>query len=95
MNIFFQSKPDNINLKELELSVLRIKGICSLHDVHIWTMDGDYYIMTIHIVVKDESSNKEIQQVKKEIREIRNALNIQHVTIEREYESENCALDAC
>lgn len=95
LNIFLQSKPENINLEELQLSLLKIRGIRSLHDVHMWTMDGDYYIMTLHMVVHDETANKEIQRMKKEIRELSRSLNIQHLTIETEFESENCDLGTC
>jgi len=95
IRIFLQGKPENIDLEEFKEKLEHIDGLRSLHDLHIWTMDGAFYVMTLHIVLKDEIENQEIIRIKNQIREISNLNNIQHITIEIEFENENCELEDC
>lgn len=95
IRIFLQGKPDNINLSTFKEKLLHIAGLHSVHDLHIWTMDGVFYVMTLHMVVKDNIEKDEIVRIKSEIRNISQINNIQHVTIEVEFENENCELEKC
>ncbi|MDQ3395783.1 MAG: cation diffusion facilitator family transporter [Bacteroidota bacterium] len=95
IRIFLQGKPENIDLQVFKDSLMRIDGLNSVHDLHVWTMDGAFYVMTLHMVVDDDIDNQEILNIKNKIREISNSNNIQHITIEVEFESENCTLEKC
>ncbi|CAN5206488.1 cation diffusion facilitator family transporter [soil metagenome] len=95
IRIFLQGKPENFDLEKLNSRFLSLKNLISLHDVHVWTMDGAYYVMTLHIVVKDDITNEEILVLKSQIRETCHQMEIEHVTIEVEFESEKCELQQC
>jgi cobalt-zinc-cadmium efflux system protein len=95
IRIFLQGKPENFDMEKLNSSLLKLNNLLSLHDVHVWTMDGAYYVMTLHIVVKDNISNEEILVLKSQIREACHHMDIEHVTIEVEFESEKCELEQC
>jgi cobalt-zinc-cadmium efflux system protein len=88
--IFLQGTPLNINLDEIKKKILDIHGIKDIHAIHTWTMDGVYNIMTMHIVLKDQMSTQAINDIKKEIRHCLHHLNIQHLTIETEFDGEAC-----
>jgi cobalt-zinc-cadmium efflux system protein len=95
IRIFLQGKPDNFDMEKLNSRLLSVQNLLSLHDVHVWTMDGAYYVLTLHIVVKDDISNEDILILKSQIREVCHQMDIEHVTIEVEYESEKCELEKC
>jgi cation diffusion facilitator family transporter len=78
--ILLQGVPDNISSIEIIQKIEAINGIISTHDVHIWSLDGESHVMTLHIVTN--SPNKE--KLKEKIINIALEYNINHITIEFE-----------
>jgi cobalt-zinc-cadmium efflux system protein len=66
----------------------------STHHTHSWSLDGDRHVLTTHVVVSDEATKPEILQIKKEILAVTESKDFEHVTIEIEYENEQCRLKA-
>lgn len=91
--IILQGTPSGINLDEIHQTVLSITGVKNFHDCHSWSLDGNYNILSIHIVVEDNMSLKDLEQIKKEAKESFLKLGITHTTIEFETEDEIC--DPC
>jgi cobalt-zinc-cadmium efflux system protein len=95
VNVFLQATPLDINTVQLETILIEKLPIHSIHDWHLWTMDGEYNVLSFHVVVTDLLSSKDIISLKKHIREILKQHNIQHTTIEIEYQHEICELINC
>lgn len=95
MRIILQGSPESVNPEEVESSILAISDIDSIHDVHIWSADGEYNILTVHIVLKTSQSMEELQGLKTEIRKKLLTLGIQHSTIEFETVDEHCGMENC
>ena len=51
--------------------------------MHVWTLDGEVNILTIHIQLKNVNM-AEAQEIKSKVRDLLKDLNIQHATIETE-----------
>ena len=62
-----------------------------VHDVHAWSMDGEYNVMSLHLVLKDLTPQITVEKIKKDLRHSLEHLNVQHVTIETEFENEICS----
>ena len=88
--IILQGTPDNINEQDIRQQLLSVNGISSIHDLHLWTMDGEYNIMTVHVVAKPEA---DFSELKKTIKEILEKAGIHHPTIEMENENEDCGFE--
>ena len=84
--IMMQATPDNIDLDDLEKKLLGGEDVISIHDLHLWTMDGESHIMTLHIV----SNTTNPEQLKHDIIDIAKPFNIDHVTIEIEKSGIDC-----
>jgi cobalt-zinc-cadmium efflux system protein len=96
LRVILQGTPENINGEEIEKALLNIKGIESVHDLHLWSMDGEYNISSIHIVVGTNQDSSGIMNLKKQVRQIMKQFNIQHSTVEVEQNEENCEVrDNC
>jgi cobalt-zinc-cadmium efflux system protein len=93
--IFLQAKPENIDLDPLRKEISEIGDVISSHDYHLWSMDGEHAVLTIHAVVPDECSVEAMKVIKKDIRNLCHKYQVGHVTIEIEFESENCELEEC
>ena len=84
--IMLQATPDNIDLDDLEKKLCMVDEVISLHDLHLWTMDGESHIMTLHIV----SNTTTPERVKHNILDISKLFHIDHVTIEIEKPGIDC-----
>src|SRR5690606_7150914 len=65
-NILMQRKPDRIDESEIRKMILAVPGVKDLHDVRFWTMDGQYNVMTLHVVVEETQTVEQREQIKKE-----------------------------
>ena len=84
-NILLQAFPKNVDVKKLTKEIEAIDNVISIHDLHIWTQDGNSHVMTLHIVAE-----KNYETIKLKVREMVKAYNIDHVTIEFEGEDSAC-----
>jgi cobalt-zinc-cadmium efflux system protein len=90
--ILLQGAPLQVDQKEVRRKILSINGVKDIHDLHFWTMDGTYNIMTLHVVVAQNTSSTEMENLKSEVRHCLQHLNMKHITIEMELENSDCNL---
>ena len=83
LNILMQGVPDHINIEKIKQSLLEITGIKSVHDIHIWSLDGETDVFSGHIVVEDMYVQKS-DDMRKEIKRVLTGQHIEHSTIELE-----------
>lgn len=95
LHIILQGSPSNIDLTQVKKSILSIEGVDDVHDLHAWSIDGEYNVMTVHVVLMNPINMEEQQQLKLLIRERLHEQGIQHCTIEFERLGEECSLGDC
>lgn len=83
LDIFLEKTPEDIDIDELKIHLLKIKGVDDIHHIHVWSIDGYNNYATMHIV----SKAKDIKRIKKDIREELEEHNICHVILETEDEA--------
>lgn len=93
--VFLQQAPQDVNIERLQQSLLSIEGIASIHDIHLWSLDGESNVMTLHVVLKEDQSVAESHALKSRIRTLLNEKKIAHATIEIELMGEECELLHC
>ncbi|MEP3389323.1 MAG: cation diffusion facilitator family transporter [Reichenbachiella sp.] len=93
--IILQSIPPDVNTSALEEELKQIHHVAKVHDMHTWTMDGDYHVMTVHLVLDQDVDLDTGAIIKSKAREILKAGEIDHVTIELESHKEHCDLEEC
>jgi cobalt-zinc-cadmium efflux system protein len=84
INILMQGVPKHINLEAVKKDILSIKGIIGIHDIHIWSLEGETDVFTAHVVLDDETLKKQAEQTKQIIKETLLKHHIEHSTIEVE-----------
>ncbi len=93
--IFLQAIPPGIDVDKLEMCISDLEKVISTHDTHIWSMDGEYTIMSTHIVVSDSLPKSEYLQVKNRVKECCEDVGIHHITVEIEQDDEDCHSTDC
>ncbi|OHX65913.1 cation diffusion facilitator family transporter [Flammeovirga pacifica] len=90
--IFLQATPSNIDPNKIKERIKSLKGVFNIHDLHLWSLDGEFNIMSLHLVLDHNVNKNQAAHIKKEIRNIIQKDEIRHITIEIEWEDENCDL---
>lgn len=90
--IFLQGKPRDVDLHEIEKSLLNIEKVDSLHHTHSWSLDGENHVFTTHMVLNEIDSYSDVLAVKKEAKELLKKWGFAHYTIEVELDEESCSL---
>lgn len=93
--ILMQEVPRNVDLKALEAEIMRVTDVEGVHDVHVWSLDGEEHILSCHLVITRNLSLKEWEGIKNDTRLLCHKYNISHATIEPELEGEHCAPCDC
>ena len=90
VSIMLQEVPKNLDIENIRESILGIDEIESVHDLHLWSMDGENHILTLHIVYNDGYKYDPDNCIKKKVRDVALKFGINHVTIETE-SNEECS----
>lgn len=91
--ILLQGTPESLKQEDIRKKVLSVPGVIDMHDMHFWTMDGQYNVMTLHVVVPPDKTLEEIEQIKNEVKHCLIHLDVQHTTVEIESQNNNCYAD--
>ncbi len=65
------------------------------HHTRVWSLDGEHHVLTTHLVVDNGATREEVLQVKKAVIALAEDMDCERVTVEIEYEDEDCRMKAC
>jgi cobalt-zinc-cadmium efflux system protein len=88
ISILLEGVPKHINLEAVKQDIKSIKGVLDLHDIHIWSLEGETDVFSAHVVVDDETLEKQSVQTRQIIKETLEKHHIEHSTIELEGEGQ-------
>ncbi|MDY9917965.1 MAG: cation diffusion facilitator family transporter [Proteiniphilum sp.] len=91
LRIILQGSPSHLDMEEVKRSLLGIGEVQDVHDLHAWSVDGEYNVMTVHVVLRSALPMEEQHRLKLEIRDKLLSMGVQHCTIEFEVVDEECA----
>lgn len=83
LNIFLEGVPAHIDVDYIQSGLLSLSGVKGVHDIHVWSLDGETDMFTGHIVVDDEMLEK-ADETRKSIKDELTKHHIEHSTIELE-----------
>ncbi|MBN1449092.1 MAG: cation transporter [Bacteroidetes bacterium] len=90
--LFLQAVPDEIDLNNMEEEIRAVPCVQSVHHMHVWSLDGSRHVLSAHVVVHSNAKKDDVVAVKQHVKTIVLARNIEHLTIEVEYEDEHCVM---
>ncbi len=95
LKVVMQGIPTDVSTEKIKEELERMSGVDGIHDLHVWTMDGEYAVATLHMVCSEDSRINELQKMKDQAREILKEQNINHSTIEIHTKENDCVLKDC
>ncbi|MEP4669312.1 MAG: cation diffusion facilitator family transporter [Cyclobacteriaceae bacterium] len=95
MLVILQGIPEDVSLEDIKEKLKDISEITDVHDNHVWSLDGEYNILTIHLRLDKDYKLSEQTKLKEKVRSQLKDESINHITIEFEGQDENCELEDC
>ena len=95
MHVFLEGVPRDCSVECIEKEIIEKTGAKDVHHTHIWSLEGQKNMLSTHIVVSDKIDCNDIITIKQKVRDLMKEKGIDHVTIETEFESENCNNKGC
>lgn len=84
---------DQMSEQQLISKLVLNQKVLDVHHVHYWTLDGHSNYISLHVLLKEETSPKEHDEIIHDLKHQLEHLNFHHATIESEYQKcqgENC-----
>jgi cobalt-zinc-cadmium efflux system protein len=90
LNVLLQGVPKDMSIRDMEQSMSAVPDLLSVHHTHIWSLEGEKVLLSTHVLVRDDIGREAIIALKQHIKDTLRGKGIEHVTVEIEYESEEC-----
>lgn len=89
MDLFFDKVPKGLSVEQVKNALEGLPGVISVHHIHVWSLDGEQNLVTVHLV-----TNQDTASVKAQARAALDAIGVTHSTIETETEQEAASCDS-
>lgn len=86
VDILMQGTPREMRLEDIEECLRSIKGVCQVHDLHVWTLTSGKYLLSVHLVVSREDEPRPIIDAAQN--RLRERFGIGHTTVQVDPEDE-------
>ena len=93
LELFLQASPAEINIADIEKALLAIEDVKSTHHTHLWSLDGEHHVLSTHIVIDKNASKERLIEIKQHCKALFNEHHFEHITIEVEFEAEDCSMN--
>lgn len=92
VSILLQFSPSGVAADDVRAALLGIPGMQAVHELHLWTLDGQRAVLSAHIVGKPGVSPTELRREAEAL--LARRFNIEHTTLQTEQDGE-CAVLLC
>ncbi len=95
MEIFLEKAPNEPSIAEVKRVLVDNDAVIDVHHVHLWSLEGNIPIATLHAVVKTDLSTGDINVIQKKMHEKLARIGIAHATIQVEFIGMDCSYNDC
>ena len=90
LKLFAQSTPDAGLSENVRQALLAFNCVSGLHHFHLWSLDGESHVLTVHLTLKQILDSQQQINFKEEIKHHLEEFKLEHTTIEFEWPDEIC-----
>lgn len=91
LRVLLQYVPKDLSVEKVSEAIMAIESIDDVHDIHLWTLDGSYVLVSLHVVTDGATPLDDLEPLKARIRDVLKNLGVNHVTIELESPTTGCS----
>ncbi|MBD2860333.1 cation transporter, partial [Spongiibacter sp. KMU-158] len=90
LKLFLQGVPDKNLAKKIESKLKSIPEFQSFHHLHLWSLDGEHHVLTVHIELNASVSLEDQRTLKQRLSQELSEFDLSHTTVEFELDNEHC-----
>lgn len=90
IKLFLQAAPDNHTSERIRNTLLGFAEVNNIHHLHVWSLDGEHHVMTVHLELEQILDAKGQINLKMNIADKLQEFELEHTTIEFEFPNESC-----
>jgi cobalt-zinc-cadmium efflux system protein len=92
--ILMQMAPAEVKVDEIEKRLMHIQELKNVHHIHLWNLTDKVIHFECHLVLEEDKKVSETDEIQEKVRKVlHDEFDIEHVTIQFEYEpdhQQNC-----
>lgn len=94
LNILLEGTPRGMDLDRIEQTIRAVPGVCSVHDLHVWSIGSDTHSLSCHVGIEDMRASESAVMLEQIRAELNQRFHIHHTTIQ--FELNACeVVDGC
>lgn len=90
LRLFLQVSPDPQLQQQLAEELSALSFVESIHHLHLWSLDGEQHVLTMHVAIATPSDFEQQKQYKQQIAALLAPYRLSHTTVEFELSGEPC-----
>jgi len=94
LKLFLQGVPDQDLAKKVEEKLKNISEFKRFHHLHLWSLDGESHVLTVHIELEADIGLDDQRNLKRRLSETLAEFEFSHTTVEFELNDEPCRDDS-
>ena len=91
--IMMESAPSHVNPEAVKAALLRIEGVASVHDLHVWTISSGWVSLSAHVAKRPEAGSEALLTAARTL--LREKFGIEHLTLQIETAGGDCSTASC
>ena len=88
--LFLQVSPSPALQQEIETALKQLEFVKAVHHLHLWSLDGEQHVLTLHLEVVTPASLAGQLNYKQQIAALLAPYKLSHTTVEFEMDGEAC-----
>ncbi len=84
LNILLEGTPTGMELERIEAAIAAVPGVCSVHDLHVWSIGSDTHSLSCHVGITDMRASESATLLAAIRAELGERFQIHHTTIQFE-----------
>lgn len=88
--VILQGVPEEVDFEEIRMRLKQLEGVEDVHDLHLWSLDSEYHVASLHAVISEVTTPQEEQRIKTDIKRMLQDQGFPHTTVEFEHPGDTC-----
>ncbi len=84
LNILLEGTPRGMDLARIEIAIRAVPGVCSVHDLHVWSIGSDTHSLSCHVGIEDMPASESASILVAIRTRLGESFQIHHTTIQFE-----------
>lgn len=88
--VLLEKTPEYVDVKRFRKAVEELDGVENTHHLHVWSLDGEKTMATMHIMLSMNSDMEQYGKIKEHVKQISKCFGIEHLTVQIDLPGEEC-----